>query len=671
MKDRCWNIIDASKVEPFVSEAYNHDKKLVRFSNPKKVVVIVNFSNWYIPPSEQYVIYGDNRANFWIDNKAFQKFISQTPGQLYGAPDHEYIHPRMNKNSILPHYEINIHEPVVLKVVNHRSCSGRDVYFLDRNPTIEWNENALVLVEPRYKPHPDISGGDKQYHRLRIYAFKNKKTNQTVTGNAYLTRSLHPCCTGDSSMLRLYQLSESHRQNVNCICSNILNQIDELVPTRNRTLMYGFDFMIDIDDKVRFLEVNSGDCLSVYTLSMQQFAQPDQAIELFYNDLVETYTDQIVRGMTVLVVGTGCFSKLPLFNWLESIKANVILVDKHQPDVYHQKFICEPALGTDSTEPESVFSQLNGAYIDSVVTLYEDYVYFKHQIQEKLYQHNQTPINGDPANALLRKHKHHVYRMLSVYPTDDFFETRDYNFASECQVISSPDDYQGDFPVVIKPSSGSSAYGVKVVRNKTDLVNFYKLKNINDSALIDGVGTGFHPVICITPLFLGDEYDIDIIIENGTIRFFVVTDNEPKPNDMREHGSLMPSAKLNGVESSQVARIVCKLLAKLGLTHGVYNVEFIMTSLGLKIIDVNPRPGGFYINAYISRLYGIDHFKCEVILNSRFPLVIHPLKPTHRLRGISLYSKESIPPSDFVIQLSPDHITADDVDQVATAVTIC
>jgi hypothetical protein len=132
----------------------------------------------------------------------------------------------------------------------------------------------------------------------------------------------------------------------------------------------------------------------------------------------------------------------------------------------------------------------------------------------------------------------------------------------------------------------------------------------------------------------------------------------------------MPSLKYSTRETQQITKLVKDQLLKLGLSHGVFNVEFIDTPLGFKIIDVNPRPGGYYINAYIRYLYGIDTFKAETILNSRFPLSILPLSLRIYLEGTAIYDRQDIGPCDFVVPLDKPEVSANPVDMIACSTNV-
>ena len=192
-----------------------------------------------------------------------------------------------------------------------------------------------------------------------------------------------------------------------------------------------------------------------------------------------------------------------------------------------------------------------------------------------------------------------------------------------------------------------------------------------------GVGTMFNPTIFISDLYKGSEHDIDIIMSDVKCIFYVLSDNvchsNTEQSNFTEKGCIMPSRRFYGKKNSFYNREIIKsfvenCLIKLKLVNGVYNVEFIMTGLGMKIIDINPRPGGYYINEWIRKLYGIDTFKYEILSNSNLIISkIHNLCLNKtEIIGESIFDTKHLASRnyDFIFQLNEDLIS-DGIDPIA------
>lgn len=55
---------------------------------------------------------------------------------------------------------------------------------------------------------------------------------------------------------------------------------------------------------------------------------------------------------------------------------------------------------------------------------------------------------------------------------------------------------------------------------------------------------------------------------------------------------------------------------EIGLESGVFNVELKMMLMGLKLIEINVRMGGFYNCYWILKCYGVDMVRCVFMIVS-------------------------------------------------------
>ena len=83
-------------------------------------------------------------------------------------------------------------------------------------------------------------------------------------------------------------------------------------------------------------------------------------------------------------------------------------------------------------------------------------------------------------------------------------------------------------------------------------------------------------------------------------------------------------------------------LYSLDLSHGVINVEFLLTDRGIKIIDINPQPGGYYINEWMNTIAGVCTFTAEVILHSDQEYFVQPLVNSQSITGCNVLSKKEL-----------------------------
>ncbi|XP_053548329.1 carnosine synthase 1 isoform X2 [Bombina bombina] len=224
------------------------------------------------------------------------------------------------------------------------------------------------------------------------------------------------------------------------------------------------------------------------------------------------------------------------------------------------------------------------------------------------------------------------------------------------------------YPLVLKPESGAGAVGVRLVQDKeecrkvigisgTDAENG-ECKMVEDGYCKSGmsgsvgqeevckfgidvtcgsevngnwsiemstsetldkdlsIGTSPDKAIGVSqqsyPLFLseyitGSEHDVDLVLgPNGRLLAAYVSDNGPTilPG-FTETAAALPS-RLGAERRCQLVTAAARSCQALGLFPGVFNVELKLTECGPRLLEINPRMGGFYLRDWIRRVYGTD-----------------------------------------------------------------
>ncbi|XP_040176764.1 carnosine synthase 1 isoform X2 [Rana temporaria] len=207
------------------------------------------------------------------------------------------------------------------------------------------------------------------------------------------------------------------------------------------------------------------------------------------------------------------------------------------------------------------------------------------------------------------------------------------------------------YPLVIKPESGAGAVGVRLVQGAEECRKLVKKmgvdpetckpKNetgvgIDESKICNGevglslrqeiAGVGVQngetnlnqsqparDIIQTTPLPLlaeyitGTEHDVDLVLgPNGRLLAAYVSDNGPTllPG-FTETAAALPS-RLNQERRCQLVQAALRSCQALNLYPGVFNVELKLTESGPRLLEINPRMGGFYLRDWIRHIYGTD-----------------------------------------------------------------
>ncbi|KAG9471968.1 hypothetical protein GDO78_021960 [Eleutherodactylus coqui] len=213
------------------------------------------------------------------------------------------------------------------------------------------------------------------------------------------------------------------------------------------------------------------------------------------------------------------------------------------------------------------------------------------------------------------------------------------------------------YPLVLKPESGAGAVGVRLVQDPDECrrlvqkmgveLEASKLISNDESSGIDAggvyhkeegckprIGGSCEPIVpevglsngvsnadltepinatvqipppLLAEYITGSEHDVDLVLGfNGRLLAAYVSDNGPTllPG-FTETAAALPS-RLSLERRCQLVQAASRSCRALGLYPGVFNVELKMTDSGPRLLEINPRMGGFYLRDWIRHIYGTD-----------------------------------------------------------------
>lgn len=142
----------------------------------------------------------------------------------------------------------------------------------------------------------------------------------------------------------------------------------------------------------------------------------------------------------------------------------------------------------------------------------------------------------------------------------------------------------GPGPWVIKPRVGMGSEGVAIVHNASEL----------GAAIMTSSAHG--PVLA-EQFVAGDEFSCEGVLCNGLP---VVLATTRKEIDARcvESGHRIP-AGLSAGQAADVEAAVVRAFEALGITHGIFHVEFWLDGSEITLGELHARPGGDFIHALV------------------------------------------------------------------------
>ncbi|XP_028916839.1 carnosine synthase 1 isoform X1 [Ornithorhynchus anatinus] len=188
-------------------------------------------------------------------------------------------------------------------------------------------------------------------------------------------------------------------------------------------------------------------------------------------------------------------------------------------------------------------------------------------------------------------------------------------YAVPCCPLQSPADVERaarlvPLPGVMKLEFGAGAVGVRLVEDGPQCqAHFGKIaRDLRGEADHPGIGLGWGNAMLLMEYVAGTEHDVDLILFGGRLLGAFVSDNGPtRLPGFTETAARMPTG-LAPEQEAQLVRAAHQCCLGCGLLDGVFNVELKLTATGPRLLEINPRMGGFYLRDWIQELYGVDLF---------------------------------------------------------------
>ncbi len=343
-----------------------------------------------------------------------------------------------------------------------------------------------------------------------------------------------------------------------------------------------------------------------------------------------------LENKTILVVNTGPIKKRFIFQKLKKLGLKVVVLNKEKN--WAQAYVDYWILADTTNHRESInaienfLSGNRTVKIDGVITFWEDDVLLTSRIVDKF------DFIGIPYHIAKKVRNKYLFR--------EFCRENDIPAPGHI-LIKTHDDLREvannlQFPVVIKPAYGSSSSFVVKVQAKDDLEDIYRFVKNNisantESALSDGLD------IFAEEYIDGDEVDVDVLVQNGKLKFYSIADNFNKSKDIffMDSGQSIPSS-LPGKAKEELVEMVEETLERLGIQNGCIHFEAKSTRNGPVPLEINLRMGGDYIYSYIKGAWSVDLIDMTVqIAVGQYVKTIKVTDPNKYIIGWDLYPEDS------------------------------
>jgi len=343
-----------------------------------------------------------------------------------------------------------------------------------------------------------------------------------------------------------------------------------------------------------------------------------------------------LKNKTILLVNTGSTHKRHVLKRLKQLELKVIALNKERN--WAQPYVDEWVIADNSNHNEALtaldtfLKEHPEIKLDGALTFWEDDVLLTSKITDKY------GLIGIPFTIASQVRNKFAFRQFCADNGLPFPQFKAVKTEADFQYVNKHFKY----PLVIKPAFGAQSNFVMKVENKSELINSYNFIKSNisagvESALQDGLE------IFIEEFIEGDEVDVDILLQNGKVKFAVVSDNFDKTFNefFIDKGQSAPSS-LSAEKQQDLIDMCEDTLEKLGIFNGCIHYEAKATRNGPFPIEVNMRMGGDYVWSYIKDAWDVDLIENAAKIATgelvKFP---NNLKPKKFVIGWDLHPEES------------------------------
>ncbi|RLV97148.1 hypothetical protein DV515_00012056 [Chloebia gouldiae] len=424
--------------------------------------------------------------------------------------------------------------------------------------------------------------------------------------------------------------------------------------SRAHTDILGVDFLLAcVDDALELvaLATNGQRCLETCELAEAMghgVGEPRGDLpHLLAEAMLHRAQCHLVEGKDILLIGAGGVSKSFVWEAARDYGLRIHLVES-DPEHFAAGLV-QTFLPYDSREhrrdeehAERVLELLRsrGLQPHACLSYWDDCVVLAALVCQGLGLRGPAPAAVRVAKQKSRTHWH-LQRCRRGRPPPAAF-------AVPCRRLRSHGDVERaagavPFPAVAKLEFGAGGVGVRLVENAGQChAHAARLwRDLRDDADHPGIGLGWGNAMLLMEYVPGTEHDVDLVVFEGRLLGAWVSDNGPtRVPAFLETAACLPSC-LPADRQAQLVRAALECCRACGLRDGVFNVELKLGPAGPRLLEINPRMGGFYLRDWIREVYGPDLLLAAVLVALGVPPVL-PARPAPRthLAGVMCLGSE-------------------------------
>jgi biotin carboxylase/MFS family permease len=334
-----------------------------------------------------------------------------------------------------------------------------------------------------------------------------------------------------------------------------------------------------------------------------------------------------IDGATVVVVGAGYPGKRRIYERMAQLGARLVIVDERghwserlMAEGVAARWLATTVIGDADVDAGAVLDVLRGAdeHPDGILTFWEDSVTVAARVAVAL------GLPGNPVQAVDAARSKLRTRELSArlgLPTPRAVRVRslDELYAAAADI---------GFPAVVKPEFGALAAGCVRIDSFPTLPAVYRLVREVVDPETDAIFRAGNDLL-LEEYLDGVEFDVDLVLEDGTCVFSSVSQNWPTAEpSFQETGLHCPPDHRRRPVRALVA-FAAEAARQFGFRTGVLHIEAKATSAGPRIVEINARMGGGPVHLIVEAVWGVDLIEAQLRGSLGLP---QSLRPSRRPR---------------------------------------
>ncbi|MEK9144863.1 MAG: ATP-grasp domain-containing protein [Elusimicrobiota bacterium] len=306
----------------------------------------------------------------------------------------------------------------------------------------------------------------------------------------------------------------------------------------------------------------------------------------------------LLKGKTLLVVGSGTVRKRFVFQKLKSLDLRLVLLNQENNWAarYADEFI-EANTYDHAQCIAKVEERLKSVPIDGALTFWENDIPLCAALCERFGWVGHSLDSTLNARNKLRTRKTLDAAGLGALSVPYAQVRTTEELADSAQKLG--------FPCVLKPAWGSASQFVVLLEDIEEAKNAFEYIQANIGPKFDPIYT-YGTELLIEKFLPGAEVDVELLMQGGEPRFHAFNDNFPTAAPFFvETGDAMPSRHEDS-DLDAVLDLAVRAVRALGLKDGALHVEAKIAPDGPRLIEVNARMGGDYLGDWVRTVWGVD-----------------------------------------------------------------